>query len=253
MSTSNPNHSLQRASIDDITAGLARWVNVEDEDARKIVLDSLRNYFEGIVLFETSSHDEALQFLYSQNDNKTYDILSIRNGDHYDMFVTPSNGKFHEALKFPAVKFLKSSGRYEKEQLHYQLAELGRNVMQLKKILRKEYTFTSRVATGNTPDSLEYPSLDTMRVFYECERKVQYESPDAALNALDKRCHLYSCGYCGKYHQGRPRQEGTLRTPDEAEMLRRYRRVWNTYHRDGSSTARRFAARAGNVEDSTDD
>lgn len=88
-----------------IAAGLAPWVNVEDEDARKILLESLRKYFDNIALLETTSHDEALQFLYSQNDNKTYDILSVRSGDHYDMFVTPSNDRFHDVVKFPASNF----------------------------------------------------------------------------------------------------------------------------------------------------
>jgi hypothetical protein len=227
--------------IHPIAAGLAQWVDVEDEDAQKILLESLREYFEDIVLFETSSHHEAFQFLYSQNDNKTYDILSIPNGDHYDMFVTPSNDKFHEVVRCPAVGFLKDSGRYEREQLHFQLSNLGKNVLLLKRILKRDYTFTTRVATGDFPDSLEYPSVGIMKLFYECERKVKYASPDEAMNALDTRCHVYSCKHCGYYHQGRPRQENTTRTPDEAEMLRRYKRVWNTYHREGSKTAERFA------------
>lgn len=232
-----------------IAAGLAPWVDVKDEDARKLLLESLRKYFDNIALLETTSHDEALQFLYSQNDNKTYDILSVRNGDHYDMFVTPSNDRFHDVVKFPAANFLKASGRYEKEHLHIQLAELGTNVRQLRKVLRKDYTFTSRVATGNTADSLEYPSLETMKFFYECERKVQYDSPDESISVLDARCHFYSCNHCGKYHQGRPRQEGTLKTPDEVEMMKRYRRIWNQYHREGSKAAKKLAARVGIFED----
>jgi hypothetical protein len=228
-----------------IAAGLARWVDVEDEDARKLLLESLGKYFENIVLLETSSHEEALQFVYGQNDNKTYDVLSIRNEDHYDMFVTPSNDKFHEVVRFSASNFLKASGRYEKEQLHFQLYELEKNCRQLKKILRKDYIFTSRVATGNTVDSVEYPSLDKLKIFYECERKVQYDSPDESISALHTRCHFYSCEYCGKYHQGRPRQEGTLKTPDDVEMMKRYRRVWNQYHRDGSKAAKQLAARGG--------
>lgn len=239
--------------IHPIAAGLARWVDVEDEDARQILLESLRKYFENLVLLETSSHDEALQFLYSQNDNKTYDVLSIRNSDHYDMFVTPSNDKFHEVVRFPAINFLKSSGRYEKEKLHLQLSELGKNVMQLRKILRKDYTFTSRVATGNTVDSFEYPALDTMKVFYECERKVKYDSPDESIDSLHTQCHFYSCDYCGKYHQGRPRQEGTLMTPDDVEMMKRYKRVWNQYHRDGSKAAKKLATRDRNQENGCDD
>lgn len=201
-----------------------------DDDVRNYLLKTLNDYFESIVMFKTDSFSEAADILYAQNDNELYDVLSIWNTDHYDFSVTHSNQKFIPSLCSPTIYFLKSLNRYERQELHAKMQNIGRLVKEMKRLLKNEYTFTTRRATGTKSPEFEFPSFETLKLFYECERKIKYKSYAEGAERLESGNHVYLCPTCNHYHQGRPRQASTVKEPEPEEMLRRYQRVWRQYH-----------------------
>lgn len=225
LSTPEMTHPIAKA-----LSGLAQSADVDD-DVRNCLLTALNDYFEKNTIFRCESFSEAANTLYAQDDNELYDVLSIWNIDHYDFFVSRSSQDFVMAVGSPSVYFLKSLGRYERQELHTKLQCLGELVKAMKKLLKQEYIFTARRSTGpNEMQEVKYPPFEQLKLFYECERKIKHKSYEDGLERLESGNHVYLCPTCNHYHQGRPRQATTVQAPEPEEMLRRYQRIWRQYH-----------------------
>ena len=201
-----------------------------DNDVRNCLLTTLNDYFEKNTIVRTDSFSEAADILYARNDNELYDVLSIWNIDHYDFFVAQSSQDFVIAVGTPPMHFLKSLHRYERQELHTNMQNIGQLVKAMKKLLKSEYIYTTRRATGTKSPEFEFPPLEKLKFFYECERKIKYMTSEEGLERLESGNHVYLCSTCKHYHQGRPRQDTTVKEPEPEEMLRRYQRIWRQYH-----------------------
>lgn len=216
-----------------IAKALSRLVQSADldDDVRNCLLTTLNNYFEKNTIFRNESYSEAADTLYARNDNELYDVLSIWKADHYDFFVAHSSQNFVIDVGTPPMHLLKSLHRYERQELHIKLQNIGNLVKALKKLLKSEYIYTTRRATGsNEVQEVEYPPFEQLKFFYECSRKIKYISFEEGSERLESGNHVYLCPTCNHYHQGRPRQATTVQEPELEEMLRRYQRIWRQYH-----------------------
>lgn len=204
-----------------------------DNDVRNYVMVLLNSYFEQITIFRFTDYHEAIEALYDINDNELYDAISVWNIDRYDYFVTQSNQNFLLTLRSPSSMFLKSLNRYERQELHESLQKVGGAIAAMRTFLKNECGYTSRRAKG-TKDlkDIIYPSLDKLKLFYECERKVQYGSIEAVSESLEKGNGFYFCSHCTRYHQGRSRKASAVELePDN--LLKRYKRTWKRYQVTG--------------------
>lgn len=75
-------------------------------------------------------------------------------------------------------------------------------------------------------DEIPLASIYEMQVFYECGRKHVYESEEEALLHREGQNNVYSCSWCGNWHQGRPSKGSTT----HSVQLTRWLSVWKREH-----------------------
>lgn len=208
-----------------------------DEDVLDFLVSSLGAYIIEHVIFRGSHYRETLDFVYGLNDGELYSVISAAHDDHYDFFVIHADYFHPRSIKhmhFQQVlldcrTFLKNLKRYEGKQLAVQLQYLRSTIKEMKKSL----VYTSRRGSGLTEDEgVVFPSLDELKLFYECERKTSYDSFEEGLEHRENCNMVYLCEHCGRYHQGHPPQVSSDGA-DPAKTLKRYKLTWRRYKSSG--------------------
>ena len=211
-----------------------------DEDVLSYVVTMLSKHTIEHIIFRSSDYNETLGFVYGLNDNELYTVISAPHEDHYDFFVIHSD-YFHSRsahhrhfneVRYACVDFLKNLNRYEGQQLSQHLKDMGDAIKDMKDSL----SYTARRATGvKEQQEVVYPPFDRLKLFYECERKVRYDSLQEGLKNCEDWNTVFQCEHCNHYHQGRPRQVAPEEV-DPAKTLQRYQVTWKRYHSTGRLT-----------------
>lgn len=189
-------------------------------------------YFQENIFFESASFLEVLNTLYALNDNQLYSILQVGNGSDSTYFLMPSNRQgLRKATKTP-YEYLKDSGNYQRESLALELGKLKELVEAICISVAKTLTYMSRRATGiKETEEVQYPPVVELKLFYECKRKIAYDSANAVVEGLFEENEAYMCSHCQKYHQGK--SPSRVEEVTDTSYLKRYKRVWRMRHKLG--------------------
>jgi hypothetical protein len=204
-----------------------------ESEAVEICKQSVDEYLRGIIFFQSEDFVETLNTLYALNDKKTYSILQVSSASGYVYFLMPSQQGLRYAADLPACRYLKKSGNYHGEALGAELTKVHLLADAIVFQIARNLTYMKRSATGIKDEvEVEYPPVEKLKLFYECERKIAYESAGDAESALWDYNDVYVCRHCKKYHQGKSPKENEVEV-DEHTRLKRFQRVWRISHNLG--------------------
>lgn len=183
-------------------------------------------YFREIIFFESEDFIETLNTLYALNDKKTYSILQIGSDSGYTYFLMPSQQGLRWVVSHSAFRYLKESGKYQGKLLGVEQMKAHKLAGSIVVAVTKNLTYMKRSATGIKEEvEVEYPPTETLKLFYECGRKIAYESTAEAEAGLWDGNDVYLCRHCEKYHQGKSPKENEVEVNDQTR-LKRFQRVW---------------------------
>lgn len=202
-------------------------------DVTRILLDELDGYFMSITLDHSRNLPSVVDNLYAIGDHEMYSIISVCGVESYEAVLIPSLQHLIKGSSQQTLTFLRESGKYEKQSLHVEITKVIQLLKAVLELLRNS-TLTTRRAIGSgvgvpTKD-ITFPDYETLKVFYECGRKVAYQSDEEGKEKLFSCNSLYLCVHCNKYHQGRP----SIPNPppvSEAIILSRYKLAWRRYNK----------------------
>lgn len=218
---------------------LGEFNPVENMDAEvfDFLIDLMGRYLIEHAIFRSSHYRETLDFVYGRNDGQLYSVVSSAHDDHYDFFVIHSDYFHYKSIKhmharqifMDCVSFLRSLNRYQKEEIASQEIYIHSVLRQIRRTL----VYTRRRGSGVKEDKgVIYPSLDELKIFYECERKISYASLEEGLKYCDGNKEVYRCEHCGGYHQGHPPQVSP-EDGDPVKVINRYKLTWRRYQSSG--------------------
>lgn len=204
-----------------------------DEDVHNYLVESLGRYIVENSMYRSSSYRGTLDFVYGLNDNEIYSVLSAPHDGHYDFFVVhsdyfhprSSSYKHFNDIRMKCANFLKGLNRYEGQALSLQFKLLSSSLNEI----HDSFVYTSRRAVGlrEVPEVV-YPSVEKLKLFYECKRKVRYSSCEEALKSCFDYNEVYHCNHGDHFHQGRPPQVAP-EDADPEKVIKRYQLTWNRY------------------------
>lgn len=194
-----------------------------------MLLDELNGYFTSKTLLHSNDIPTVIRHLYSIGDHERYSIISVCGFHGYEAVLIPSLQPFLKSTSHKTISFLKESGKYEREVLHAEILKVNQLLKAVLELLRNS-TRTTRRAIGHNElaEEFEFPDNETLKVFYECGRKISYDSIETVLNELNDETNAYLCKHCGRYHQGRFSVPGATPVP-EGVMQGRYKTAWRRY------------------------
>ena len=198
-------------------------------DVTCLLLAELNTYFETRTIAHSDNLPVLVKTLYARNDNAMYSIISVCDVGGYEaVLITPLQHIIKESSQ-QALTYLKASGQYEGVTLHTEISKLNALLKVVLELL-KNSTRTSRKAIGDSVKEIDFPDDETLQVFYECGRKVSYDSLEEGEDSLDEENNVYLCRHCNKYHQGRA---SAVNAPpvDYEVKLGRYKTAWRRYHK----------------------
>lgn len=195
-----------------------------------LLLEGIDKYFKERTIEVSDNLPHLVKKLYAIGDGNLYTIISICNHDGYQAVLLPPLTQFIRHSAKEAINFLKESREYNNESLGKPIREINTLMKVALEILR-DSTRSSRKAIGDIPaGEVEYPDYETLKSFYECGRKVKYDSLEEAESKLAESNNVYLCDRCSHYHQGRPIAHKAPVVPEEIK-LGRYKTVWRRYHK----------------------
>lgn len=200
-------------------------------EANYVLLEELNSYFVRNTLNYSNNLPEVVQSLYAIGDHKMYTIISVCGFNGYEAVLMPPLQHLIKSSSQKTINLLKSSGNYENQLLHEEIKKLNRLTKAVLELL-KDSTRTSRRAIGHgtATQEVEFPDYDTLKVFYECGRKVTYESVTEGESNLEYGNNVYLCVHCGKYHQGKAKVSSAPPVAEEV-ILGRYKTAWRRYNK----------------------
>lgn len=204
-----------------------------DAVAAEVCKRVLDEYIRGIIFYENEDFVETLNTLYSLNDKKTYSILEIETNSGYTYFLMPCTQGLRQVIFHAGSRYLKQSGKYSGKALGVEMRKVSALAELIVEAVTKSLTYMKRSATGIKEEVVvEYPPVEKLQLFYECERKIAYESLMKAGAELWDGNKAYLCSHCKQYHQGRtPKEEDEA--VEDSTYLKRYQRVWRYSHHLG--------------------
>lgn len=201
-------------------------------DATCLFLKEVNDLFVSQTIIHSDNLPLVIRKLYAINDNEMYSIISVCHSGGYEAVLMPqlTPSMFKEVRK-KTIELLKTSGKYSGEKLYNEILKVG-SLLQSITILLKDSTRTSRRAIGDgvLTHEIEFPDFETLKAFYECGRKVSYESMVEGEANLEYNNNIYLCVHCSKYHQGQPRVSTAPPVAEEV-ILGRYRTAWRRYNK----------------------
>ena len=202
-------------------------------DATGILLKDINDLFVGKTIVRSDNLPSVIRKLYAIDDNEMYSIISVCSSVSYEAILTPQFAPYmFKTARTNTIELLKSSGKYAGKDLHDEILKVG-NLLNSVFGLLKHSTRTSRRAIGNGLPStreFEFPDYEILKAFYECGRKVSYESVIEGEANLEYNNSIYLCTHCNRYHQGQPRVSTAPQVPEEV-VLGRYRTTWRRYNK----------------------
>jgi hypothetical protein len=202
-------------------------------DVTRLLLEELDEYFTSVTLDYSDNLPSVVNNLYAIGDHEMYSIISVCGFNSYEAVLIPPLQHLIKASSQKTIAFLRESGKYEKQTLH---AEITKVIQLLKSVLEllRDSTLTTRRAIGSgvgvPTKEIDFPDYQTLKIFYECGRKVTYESDTEGIEKLFSCNSLYLCAYCNKYHQGRTSGPNPLPVSEEI-ILSRYKLAWRRYNK----------------------
>lgn len=204
-----------------------------DPEALERCKQSVNEYLTEIIFFQSEDFVETLNTLYALNDKKTYSILQMGTSSGYTYFLMPCQQGLRYAAVREACRYLKKSGKYHGEVLGAELKKVYLLAEGIVVEVAKTLTYMKRSATGIKDEvEVEYPTVEKLKLFYECGRKISYASTDEAEAALWDENDIYLCRHCAKHHQGKSPKENDVEVDDQTR-LKRFQRVWRYSHNLG--------------------
>lgn len=189
-------------------------------------------YLEDNIFFTSNDFVEAMNALYSLNDGKTYRVLQIDTDSKATYFLMPCKQGLRFAISHSGYRYLKESGNFNEKVFPIEAKNIATLTNALMTSLNKTLTCMKRVATGIKDEvEVEYPPIEILQRFYECGRKIPYDSHADVVDALWDYNDAYRCRHCGKYHQGKTPSESE--SIDDETRLKRFQRVWRYMHNLG--------------------
>jgi hypothetical protein len=201
-------------------------------DATFIFLKEVNDLFVSQTILHSNDLPLVIRKLYAIDDNEMYSVISVCGVNGYEAVLMPQLPPFmFKQARTETVELLKASGKYAGKELYNEILKVG-NLLHAVFALLKDSTRTSRRAIGNAEltQTVEFPDYETLKAFYECGRKVSYESMVEGEANLGYNNNIYLCAHCNKYHQGQPRVSTAPPVAEEV-ILGRYKTAWRRYHK----------------------
>lgn len=200
-------------------------------EATCLLLEELDSYFVKNTLHYSDNLPEVVQRLYAIGDQQMYTIISVCGFNGYEAVLLPPLQHLIKSSSQKTINLLKSSGNYESELLHEEIKKLNRLTKAVLELL-KDSTRTSRRAIGHgvATQEFEFPDYEILKAFYECDRKVAYESIAEGESNLEYGNNVYLCVHCSKYHQGKAKVSTAPPVAEEV-VLGRYKTAWRRYNK----------------------
>lgn len=201
-------------------------------DATFIFLKEVNDLFVSHTILHSNNLPLVVRRLYSIDDNEMYSIISVCGVNGYEAVLLPQLPPFmFKKVRTETIELLKASGKYAGKELYNEILKVG-NLLHAVFALLRDSTRTSRRAIGNgvMTQEIEFPDFETLKAFYECGRKVSYESVTEGEANLEYGNNIYLCVHCKKYHQGQPRVSTAPPVAEEV-VLGRYKTAWRRYHK----------------------
>lgn len=201
-------------------------------DVTFIFLKEVNDLFVSQTILHSNDLPLVIRKLYAIDDNEMYSVISVCGVNGYEAVLMPQLPPFmFKQARTETVELLKASGKYAGKELYNEILKVG-NLLHAVFALLKDSTRTSRRAIGNAEltQTVEFPDYETLKAFYECGRKVSYESMVEGEANLGYNNNIYLCAHCNKYHQGQPRV-ATAPPVAEEVILGRYKTAWRRYHK----------------------
>ena len=187
----------------------------------------LIKHYETSIIMASDDYREALDALYSINDNEMYTVVSFCFEDEYTFFLLPAQDLTPHSVTKSLIKRLKAENDYTGEETREMVTSLVETAQTLHELLAIQKRSTRRAVGHNGNNEIELPSMEVMKKFYECGRKARYSSVEEVQNDLGKDNHVYSCVHCGGLHQGR--QPTGFAVPQDIREGR-YTTAWRRYN-----------------------
>jgi hypothetical protein len=200
-------------------------------EVTSLLLNELDEYFVSNTLDYSDNLPSVVRNLYEIGDNEMYTIISVCGFNGYEAVLIRPLQHIIKAASQKTIDFLRESGHYEKYALHAEILKVNTLLKTVLELLRNS-TRTTRRAIGNgvATEEIEFPDYETLKAFYECGRKVTYESMAEGEAKLEYVNNIYLCVHCNKYHQGQPKVSTAPPVAEEV-MLGRYRTAWRRYNK----------------------
>lgn len=200
-------------------------------DATRFLLNELDSSFAKGTLAYSSDLPYVVRSLYAIGDQEMYSIISVCGFEGYEAVLVPPLMTLTKSSLVSTIQMLKDSGKYEKESLQTEIAKATQLLRAVLELLR-DSTRTSRRAIGHgvATEEFEFPDYEILKAFYECGRKVAYESIAEVESNLESGNDVYLCVHCSKYHQGKSKLYSAPPVAEEV-ILGRYKTAWRRYNR----------------------
>lgn len=145
--------------------------------------------------------------------------------ERINWFVIPAHLPYRQALK-PVINKMQEDNVNNRSNITPLVISLLKYCDDWRQALESYVIAGRKWVADINEDEIPIPSLHEMRVFYECGRKHVYLSEQEAENHLEGPNHVYSCSWCGNWHQGRPAKN----PPTHNIQMSRWLSVWKRYY-----------------------
>lgn len=205
-----------------------------------MLFNEIDAFFVGETIQQSDSIPPLLQQLYALDDDEYYSIINVSYLDGYQAVLLPALRKNIWRGSFSGTqKYIKETYFNDKEVLREMMDSLNRLTETIQKMLTIS-TRTTRKAVGITPYAdITFPDDETLKLFFECGRKIAYKSLEDVRNNLEEGNTMYRCSHCAKYHQGKAKAADAPVIPENVQLMR-YRAVWRRYHHFNRKTCKTF-------------
>lgn len=194
-----------------------------------LLREELQSYYSKHLLFSTDEYPEAITKLYGYEDDKFYSLISLCFVEEYSFLLLPSTKAGPFGAQTIIIERFKKEFDYSGIELGNAIREIIATIRYMDKIITSS-TRTKRQAlegkNQGTSETFEWPEVAVLKRFYECGRKVAFDSREEVLEALEIGTQPYQCDHCHKWHQGR--QSAGEAVP-ESIVIGRYRTAWRRY------------------------
>jgi hypothetical protein len=198
-------------------------------EVTRLLLDELNSYFVRHTITYSENLPAIVETLYAIADQKMYTIVSVCDFHGYKAVLLPPLQHLIKDSSKETITRLKMSGKYEGVSLHAEIMKVNTLLKHVLELLRSS-TRSTRKAIGLEGKEVEFPDDETLKIFYECGRKVSYDSKEHAESNVTSENALYRCRHCNKFHQGR-KKAVTAPPVDYEVKLGRYKTAWRRYHK----------------------